>query len=128
MGCRNHPCWTNASGHSNQRERLLRHAVKIAWGYSLVETWTFVVRCYPSVQQRNPTQRTSDTKSRCSHFIATFLTRHPIVLTFDPLTTVFSGRWSNTWGVADSTIMRKCKLLFVNGCDCKNPIYKAREF
>ena len=39
----------------------------------------------------------------------------------DPLTTVYSGRWSNTWGVADSTVMRKWKLLFVNGCECKNP-------
>jgi len=39
----------------------------------------------------------------------------------DLLTIVCLGRWSNTWGVTDSTVMRKWKLLFVNGSECKKP-------
>jgi len=38
------------------------------------------------------------------------------------------GCWSNTSDVADSTIMRKWKWLFVSGCGCKSLNYTVMEF
>jgi hypothetical protein len=38
------------------------------------------------------------------------------------------GSWSNTWKVADSTVMRKWKWLFVIGCKHKSPISTKKEF
>ena len=34
----------------------------------------------------------------------------------------------NIWEVADSTVMRKWKRLFMNGCECESPISAATEF
>jgi hypothetical protein len=51
-----------------------------------------------------------------------------VVLTLPRQASISLGLWSNTWGVADSMIMKKRKRLFVNGCECKSPISTATEF
>jgi len=38
------------------------------------------------------------------------------------------GSWRSSWNAADSTIMRKQKWLFVNGCKHKSPISTKQEF
>jgi len=38
------------------------------------------------------------------------------------------GCWGNSWEAADSTIMRKQKWLFVNGCKQKSPFSTMQEF
>ena len=66
----------------------------------------------------------------CCVYFHTAHTRHVIVLTEDHTLweIIHWNHWSNTWEVTNATIIRKCKLLSMNGRHYNSLIYTMTAF
>lgn len=122
---RSHQHRTNASGHNRECEQP--HAARFAWGFSQQEPRSIwhVVWYFGTAMQHN-TRHVRHTVC-CSRFAGKFWNTNPVVLIWPRDAIVCLGRWSNPWGVADSTVMRKSEWLFVNSFESKSSIFSLTE-